>query len=117
MAQDIFEEVGKKTPYIMPQTLNFEAMMDKAIATEKTAEKKRKFVMMRWISASAAAVAAVVLVFTFTSSPAVADPAKEYNAAIESFCNNASNEQMEMQIDMAEADIISNMDNYVEYYN
>lgn len=116
MAQDIFEEVGKRTPYIMPQTINFEAMMDKALTPEKTA-RKSKLVMMRWLSASAAAVAVVVLFFTFTSSPAVADPAKEYNAAVESFCKNASNEQMEIQMDMAEADIIPNMDDYGEYYN
>ncbi len=114
MAQDIFEEIGKRTPYIMPQTINFEAMMEKALTPEK--KGKSKFAMMRWLSASAAAVAAVILVITFTSSPAVADPAKEYNAAVESFCNNASNEQMEMQIDMADADIVPNMDDYGEYY-
>lgn len=121
MTQDIFEEVGKKMPYQMPQTLNFEAMMDKAIATEKTAEKKKsKFVLLRWISASAvsaAAVAVIVLVFTFTSSPAVADPSTEYHAAIESFCNNASNEQMEMHMDMAAIDVVNNMDDYQEYFN
>ena len=44
MTRDIFEEAGKKMPYRMPQTMNFESMMERAIATEETAEKKRKFV-------------------------------------------------------------------------
>ena len=117
MTRDIFEEAGKKMPYRMPQTMNFESMMERAIATEETAEKKRKFVLMRWLSASAAAVAAIVLVITFTSSPAVADPATEYNAAIESFCNNASSEQIEMHMDMAAVDVVNKMDEYQEYFN
>ncbi len=104
-------------PYKMPYTMNFEAMMDKAIAADKAVAKKSRFVLLRWISASAAAVAVIVLSIAITSSPAIADPSTEYNAAIKTFCDNASNEQMEMQMNMATFDVVNNMDIYQEYYN
>lgn len=114
MTHNIFETTGKRMPYTMPEGFNVEALMANAIAIDG---KRRTLRKRLWGGGAFTAAASIAALIAFSILIPSADPVNDYKAALADYCEQVTDDERQLHETMLDADLVSYMDTYEEYYN